>query len=109
MTHIEQAIKEAESAGYDSEYPFIEGNLPLKVFRRQREIQHVAFLDPSFWQALGKARGWKKECNDCFLAGFARKKYCERCISDGYLHQWHSFINVLASNGTPEEFFASIV
>jgi hypothetical protein len=66
MNAIEKAIKDAEHAGYDSEYPFVGGNLPVSTLRTQQEIQHIAFLDPLFWQALGKARGWPEELADEF-------------------------------------------
>lgn len=57
------------------------------------------FLDPTFWQSLGKALGWDK--NKTFEQdGFT-------LIS--WKREWHSFIDTLASGQTPEKFFADLL
>jgi hypothetical protein len=94
MTAIERAIKDAESVGYDSEYPFVEGNLPISTLRIQNEIQNVAFLAPLFWQALGKARGW---ANISEIEG-----------GMGWKNVWLLFIEHLAEGKDAESFFADL-
>lgn len=51
MTHIEQAIREAVKAGWEDDAT-ADGFL---YSSREPQI----FLDPAFWQALGKARRWE--------------------------------------------------
>jgi hypothetical protein len=49
MTYIEQAIKEAEKEGFAD----------ISAHASQEDLQWLlAIISPSFWQALGKARGW---------------------------------------------------
>ena len=52
MTHLEQAITDAiEKGGWKNDFY----NL---LAERKEEIVEIALLDPAFWHALGKARGW---------------------------------------------------
>ena len=58
MTYIEQAIKEAVDHGYEpnvERYPEMEGISPLQI---AIAMQADVFIDPAFWKALGKKRGW---------------------------------------------------
>ena len=61
MTHIELAIREAVEKG-EWMSAFLEG---MTVEQIENWTSHVwaaeAFLDPLFWQSLGKARGWEKK------------------------------------------------
>lgn len=68
------------------------------------------FLDPLFWQALGKSLGLKSEirygkCShpDCDGSG------CEKPNTGNWKYQWHRFIDHLASGGTPEKFFEGLI
>ncbi len=65
------------------------------------EAQRKFFLDPLFWQALGKGLGWDKEPQDA----------CEECGASlgGYEESWHSFIDHLAEGKDPESFFKNIL
>lgn len=92
MNYTGNAIKEAvEKGGYDQ-------------FMQLRE----PFLDPAFWQALGKARGWAKGkwCNDseCGEEGEHYHQVSER----NWLYKWHSFIDHLATGADAETFFKSL-
>jgi hypothetical protein len=68
MTYIEQAIKEAvEKGGYHEGYHLAHfGDFGDVLFAADKGARSIAvvvaeiLLDPSFWQALGKARGWKE-------------------------------------------------
>ena len=65
------------------------------------------FLDPQFWQALGRALGWRE---DCHLAISCRHGAEEGQHWRGYywMYQWHCFIQALADGNTPEAFFAHL-
>ena len=78
------------------------------------------FLDPSFWQCLGKAMGWisddpyfcrcpitgeKAKRNPAFLADCL----CHREFArDEWKTEWHKFIDHLAEGKTASDFFASL-
>lgn len=55
------------------------------------------FIDKAFWVALGKARRWggKRVHNE----------FGNEC---GWLIEWHRFIDALAEDKTPEQFFLSL-
>lgn len=69
-----------------------------------------------FWQALGKADGWEEktleyhidterwdEERKCIVEGFV-----ERCVLTWEYH-WHQFIDHLAAEKDPEEFFTKLL
>jgi hypothetical protein len=84
MTAIEHAIKEAQSAGYEIDYPFAGSD--VRDYARRITLRNIAFNDPLFWQALGKARKW----------------------DETWLKNWHHFIDHLAFGGDAESFFSSL-
>jgi len=100
MTAIESAIKEAvEKGGYKR---------PVVITVGEKEIYdedgYQTFLDPLFWQALGKSRGWgKKTLSNGLVANVGR---------DGYINVWHSywhdFIDHLAEGKDAESFFKDL-
>jgi hypothetical protein len=65
------------------------------------------FLDPQFWQALGRALGWSEVCDLAILCGRGED---EGQKSRGYywMYQWHCFIQALADGHTPAGFFARL-
>ena len=65
------------------------------------------FLDPRFWQALGRALGWQTSC-DLFISCVHRYEECRRCHGAYWMYQWHCFIQVIAEGNTPEVFFAHL-
>lgn len=94
MTTIEQAIKEAvEKGAYYTDFFEHEGLASLSDI----------WLDLLFWQALGKARGWK----DSELHSGSISKGTKP-VGWWVLH-WHRFIDHLAEGKNAEEFFASLV
>jgi hypothetical protein len=118
MNPIEQAIKEAvEKGGYDGERATItiahtfdsDSSRDFRV-----HSTHKAFLDPSFWQALGKARGWRKINVSWFVEGAAKKlgltkKWKEvEGEREEWVYQWHGFIDHLAEGKDAESFFAAL-
>jgi len=99
MNAIEQVLKEAIENGKYAPVgnQFCEGNCWREG---HRYCKYTFFMDPAFWQCLGKARGWLPNSDEEITA--ATHKY-------GYKHYWHSLIDHLASGGTAESFFASLV
>lgn len=60
------------------------------------------FLDPLFWQALGKSLGWEEQHN-CDAAGCSSIE----CKEEWRYHQ-HRFIDALADGGNPASFFKDL-
>ena len=86
MTHIESAIREAvEKGGYAAITEEVSDVFAPPVVAR------LAFLDPLFWQALGKAMGWGGEDWD-----------------GGWRKHWHRFIDHLAEGKDAESFFKDL-
>ena len=66
------------------------------------------FLDPKFWQALGRALGWSETC-DLAITCVHGQEECSACHHGYYwMYQWHCFIQALADGNTPEAFFANL-
>lgn len=104
-------IKEAiERGGY--------GDLPFGTFCEAGFESHY-ILDPAFWQALGKARGWVEICNNpdhgfieampgdvgrlgCPVCGFA-EDYIVRSTKDNWKPFARSFYDLLLSSPSQEQ------
>jgi hypothetical protein len=65
------------------------------------------FLDPQFWQALGRALGWSEVCDLAIICVHGEEE-CQRCRGYYWMYQWHCFIQVLADGNTPDAFFAHL-
>lgn len=103
---IKEAIEKAIEGGYD-----VSGFIPafpdrkiqpaklwVLIMSRKSDI----FLDPLFWQALGKSLGWY-EC----APGFSQKKeHYRECR--GWTSEWHTFIDFLAEGKTAEQYFETL-
>ena len=103
MTYIEQAIKEAVDHGYEpnvERYPEMEGISPLQI---AVAMQADVFIDPAFWKALGKKRGWTTD--DDF-------KYWQKSVAEWkekyWKNFWHRFIDHLAADKDAESFFKEL-
>ena len=59
----------------------------------------AAFLDPLFWQSLGKAMGW---------GGIGTADIPQSHYTPGWIRYWHRLIDFLASGGTIEDFFKDL-
>src|SRR5262249_17003430 len=66
------------------------------------------FLDPHFWQALGRKLGWEEEVRTVHTVEHGRATLVTRA---GYpwLSHWHRFIDHLAVGNTPAAFFAPLL
>ncbi len=99
MTHIEQAIRDAvEKGGYGGGYRYQEAKDLLNNDR--------IFLDPNFWQALGKARGWDKPVGKNYDWPVERTILSN--LPNSWLYNWHRFIDHLAEGKAAEAFFADL-
>ena len=103
MTYIEQAIKEAVDHGYEpnvERYPEMEGISPLQI---AVAMQADVFIDPAFWKALGRKRGWTTD--DDF-------KYWQKSVAEWkekyWKNFWHRFIDHLAADKDAESFFKEL-
>lgn len=86
-----------------------------KTFRASMTHNDI-LLDPTFWQALGKAEGWEKEphlCKECGVIGtgtFNHMNACKtRTRSSDWITIWHRFINHIASGGDIDTFFTNLL
>lgn len=74
----------------------------------------LIFAKPLFWQALGKAMGWKEihdsRCNgDGKYSKTGVKDRCSCVPKQQWFYQWHRFIDHLASGGDAESFFTNLL
>lgn len=104
---IEEAIKLAIEGGYNC----YEKNCSRHVntdgtINRGVQLDHIlanleaTFLDPLFWQSLGKAMGWEDGISEKdWNLGKGRMDW-KKC--------WHRFIDKLAEGGTAESFFENL-
>jgi hypothetical protein len=70
-------------------------------------LTEKTFLDPQFWQALGRALGWNKAC-DLAITCVHGHDECRQYHGYSWMFQWHRFIQILADGNTPEAFFAHL-
>lgn len=119
--------------GYENILPFVNGygwvqfrdknNQPPELcpaYVPKCRIEQI-LLDPEFWQALGKSKGWglklKYNVCDCHVGEYYFYKFCPKCgkelklaskTSKEWKEKWHKFIDHLANGGTIEDFFSKI-
>lgn len=108
MNSLENAIREAVEKG---------GYIPPSVEHESEMAAAVTYfvsypyrvlLDPLFWSALGRARGWE---GDNFYAGHTWQ-YNDRLAQITLLDDWentmHDFIQHLIEGKDAESFFAAL-
>ncbi len=125
---MEQAIKKAIEGGWK---PFTDDKVKKRfeleehyaIFYDSVNVRRYAFSDmfinPKFWQALGKNMNWRscykhRMTNEnilrCSICG--RKPHVDPLCSniyDEWKDKWHSFIDHLASGKDAESFFKSLL
>lgn len=84
MSYIQQAINLAKSDAAGDKMWFYDGDC-------DEACDSSIFIDPAFWQALGKARGWIAPPS-----------------GQAYFYQ-HRFIDHLAGGKDAESFFAELL
>lgn len=129
MTYIEQVIREAvEKGGWrptiSDEY--LMRDLAILTEKGMCDLvslvhseNRALFLDPDFWQALGKARRWRTWCDYCkHFRGFEHDPKDRRCTGcsalaaqfeyEGWRHFWIEFIHHLADGKEANSFFSEL-
>jgi hypothetical protein len=104
MTHIEQAIKEAVDKGgfearkldYLLSYSALKGTGTEYI-----AMKNTVLLDPFFWQALGKARGWSE-------LKMPNRSPIGQYEEGSWFSHWHRFIDHLAEGKDAESFFKDL-
>ena len=116
---IQEALNKANEGGYhiygsDGMDTYYEGaNSEYSVWTRKDNessfivLTEKTFLDPQFWQALGRTLGWSEVC-DLAITCVHGEEECQSCRGYYWMYQWHCFIQAIADGKTPEAFFAHL-
>ena len=92
---IETAIEKAIEGGYKNDFL-------LTMLAMEGSVTHDhIFLDPLFWQSLGKAMRW-----GIYEKGWKSQGIKE--IGEVSLLRWHEFIDYLWAGGKTEDFFSKL-
>lgn len=121
MTHIKQAIEDAIKGGwpvFDSGPVEITGVNWNMIGAQHNGVYKLwplasALIDPLFFQAIGKARGWKEfVCEKCGgdygEEGCVRSHINSSSEMDTQLYHQHRLVDHLAASNDIESFFASL-
>ena len=92
---IREAIEKAIEGGWDKTRALFNPN------NASYSMEKV-YLDPEFWQALGKSIGWRLDKTQ-FSEG--RQGHTRTYLMSGWQYRWHNFIDHLSDGGTIEEYF----
>ena len=116
---IEQALTAATEGGYhirgsdgvDTSYEGASNEYSAWTRKDNHSTFMVAveetFLDPEFWQALGRALGWDHKLMTIHAIENGRPTIVTRARQH-WLSHWHRFIDHLAEGKDAESFFASL-
>jgi hypothetical protein len=116
---IEEAMQKAVGGGYHIhgsdgiETSYAGANSAFTAWTRKDNAStfqiavEETFLDPHFWQALGRGLGWSEVCEHALLC-VHQGETSRRCRGSYWMYQWHGFIQVLADGNPPEAFFARL-
>lgn len=110
MTYTEQAIQKAIEGGYwpsnrekvsPVRIDMMRSNLSFALNSEGGFVCSSLFLDPLFWQSLGKSLGWKEiEMSDPHRPVNGKPEW---------QNNWHRFIDHLAEGKDAESFFESLI
>jgi hypothetical protein len=116
---IPEALEKAVKGGYhiygsdgmDTDYGGANSEYSVWT-RKDNESSFImptedTFLDPQFWQALGRTLGWSEACDLSITCEHGHEE-CQRCRGYYWMYQWHCFIQAIAEGNTPEAFFAHL-
>lgn len=85
-------------------FPFVHNK-----FRHLLRIESIA-LDPTFWQALGKALGWKRNAFVQWYDDFANKKEREAIRGvESWLFQARRFNDLILTGGDTEAYWNELL
>lgn len=95
---IQQAIQKAIEGGWE----YWRGEIPSVTGHGDLFVDEKMVLDPLFWQALGKAMGWKDVRIPRHLDDVDGR------LQIGWLYYWHYFIDNLAEGGSIKTYFEKL-
>lgn len=106
---MEQAIKKAIKGGWKPlgeavHKNFLDKKWGISEINANYYHQPTWLLQPSFWQCLGKAMGWKE-----YLEAGGLTTDEEYCMDLGWRVVWHSFIDHLSHGKDAESFFNELL
>jgi hypothetical protein len=116
---IQEAMNKAVEGGYHingsdgMETSYLGANDEYSAWtRRDNDSSFIVpveetFLDPRFWQALGRTLGWSEVCDLAIICVHGAEE-CQSCRGYYWMYQWHCFIQALAHGNPPEAFFARL-
>lgn len=142
-SHLEQAIRDAIEGGYGDYHTVKHFNGQWVAFELKEMCWGISdegfnvqmhqtkeykpaeiLLDPAFWKALGKSRGWGKcpncdrahkdgyKCGGCNETGIVDKlqehTWDGVSYKGGAFYYWHRLIDALAAGKSIEDFFSSL-
>jgi len=106
---ITETIKKAIEGGYKLPEKYIvnKDTIEIKLWNGGDDTEWTPkniYLDPLFWQSLGKSLGWDKKAKKGYV------RFCDIKDESGntqfyWNYMWHRFIDSLASGKSIEEFF----
>jgi hypothetical protein len=110
MTNTELAIQKAVEGGwgiYDDVHVHPDGDiyLSIKGTNQFEYVGDVIFLDPLFWQALGKTEGWKDREYRMTTVGRG-EKHVEQ---SRWKKEQHRLIDAIQQGRSIDEFFGEIL
>lgn len=119
MTYLEKAIQKAIGGGYKSicsncQESFGGEHKQTRIGNRYCTLLpdlNKVFLDPLFWQSLGKALGWRNIRHTNIVPHpVAPKEYSiERDEEPRWSHEWHRLIDHIAAGDHIESFFKQLL
>lgn len=116
---IDEAITGAVKEGYrvsifdGIEMSFNGANTEWSVWTRTDNLSSFmvrveeSFLDPCFWQALGRGLGWDHAIKTLHVVDNGRPTIVTK-TGKSWLSYWHCFVDCLAEGKTPEDFFEQL-
>lgn len=110
LKNEQDAIKQAVEAGYDQVWmPHNIDVSPSKKVALQTVLAPKVLQDPSFWRALGKARGWSPYpvCRECGVAGCSGINHRTAYPSEWFCHA-SQYFETLLSEGDTSKFWRTL-
>ena len=107
MTSFQRAIKLAVEGGYEPSSNL--KGLPFEIIMAKIVDIRPIFLDPLFWQALGKAMGWKIGDDYDYLYNASESLKVGQGKMDDWLYHAHRFLDHVLASKPAESFFSELL
>lgn len=110
------AIKRAIEGGWRPyfEDSSAEDTVHFVLYDRERPSEKEIALDPSFWQSLGKALGWEKQCEFCeawFEPENPRHCWCDTkpFWIGGHIKRARDFYDLILTGGDTDAYWKELL